>query len=344
MIVIRADANAKIGTGHVMRCLAIAAALKTLGKEVCFIGADAETADFLAKRDWQCLVLHSAYDRLEEELPLLTSLLLEKKAEVLLVDSYFVTEKYFQTLKKQVKTVYMDDLFSFPYPVDALVNYNIYGALLPYEKEMPETELYLGTEFVPLRQEFQNTEYAVRENATQVLITTGGSDRYNLAGQLLETALASAGTENLQFHVVSGSFNKNLPALKEIAEKHKNVQLHCDVKNMAELMLGCDIAVTAGGSTVYELCAVGVPVLCFSFVDNQEKIVETFAQQELVAFGGNYLKDGSKMLKALTEKLAFLAADKTARESYSKKERSLVDGQGAERIARVLAGGGKITV
>ena len=66
-------------------------------------------------------------------------------------------------------------------------------------------------------------------------------------------------------------------------------------------MRDSDIAVTAGGSTMYELSALGVPMVCFSFVDNQERIVEGFVERGLVGFGGNYLLQGEAMAAEAAE-------------------------------------------
>lgn len=338
MIFIRADANKEIGIGHMMRCLSIADELKKLGEEVLFVTADKEAAGLLQDRGYDFHVLPSSYQDMEAELPFLLPLLTEKKPSLLLIDSYFVTPRYLEQTGCCTKTVYLDDLCAFPYPVDMVINYNIYGEKLPYkEKALPcNKEFLLGCAYAPLREEFRAVPYPVREQAESVLITTGGSDKYNLAGQILEASLADGRTERLQYHVVSGAFNSNLPGLLEVEKAHANVHIHQNVNNMAELMRQSDIAVTAGGSTMYELCAVGVPVICFSFVDNQEQIVETFVEKELVCYGGNYLKEKKAMIGKAVESIAFLAKNREARSNYSRREKELVDGLGAGRIAHRL--------
>ena len=87
---------------------------------------------------------------------------------------------------------------------------------------------------------------------------------------------------------------------------------------------------------MYELCAVGVPTLCFSFVYNQELIVESFYKKEMVLYGGNYLKEQDAFGGNVVKALAVLAEDVSLREAYSRKERQLIDGRGAERIASAL--------
>lgn len=346
MIGIRADANSKIGTGHVMRCLAIASALKKCGQQVCFLLADDAAAELLDSRGQAYHILHTDYRAMEAELPKLKEWLAEQKASCLLIDSYFVTPGYLEQVRALARTAYVDDMNSFPYPVDMLINYNIYGDGIPYQEQMSKEEegknginaqmFLLGTSYAPLREEFQSTAYSVREELRNVLITTGGSDTYYLAGQILEKALQNERTKDLHFHVVSGAFNQNLPALKGMEKLHSNVHIHQKVIKMAELMQECDAAITAGGSTMYELCAVGVPIICFSFVDNQEQIVRTFLQKGYVCFGGDYLTQGEQLFDSIAEQLAVLADEKSIREAYSEKERKLVDGCGAMRIAQAL--------
>ena len=334
MIWIRADANQNIGSGHVMRCLSIAAALKNQGQQVCFILADEGAASLLRDREMDYRVLHTAYSNMEDELEQFTGMLMGQKPDLLLVDSYFATEHYFKTVGEYVKTVCVDDVPRFAYPVDGIINYNIYGDNLPYDRMC--RNLYLGVSYAPLREQFRGIDYMVRPVVKDVLITTGGSDKYNLAGKILEKVLAIQETADLCYHVVSGAFNPHLEQLKELAEQHKNIRLYQNVKNMAELMQQADIAITAGGSTMYELCAVGVPILSFSFVDNQELIVETFAQKGLVYYGGNYLKEDSEFAGNVAAALAELSASAELRLQYSRKEKMLVDGRGAERIAAAL--------
>lgn len=340
MMWIRADANSEIGSGHIMRCLSIADACKELGEQVCFLVADEGGVELLSKRGHDYIVLGTDYQRMEEELQpgmgerQLQRLLGEHPHGLLLIDSYFVTEQYLKALREYAKVVYMDDIPRFSYPVDAIVNYNIYGEDMEYSGETGK--LFLGPEFAPLREQFQNVEYQVSPVAKNVLITTGGSDKYNLAGKILEEVLSREGIKELYYHVVSGAYNPHLAYLEQLAKEHSNIKLHCNVTDMAGLMKECDIAITAGGSTMYELSAVGVPTLCFSFVDNQELIVENFYRKGLVAYGGNYLKEQEAFAGNVAEALQELVAKEELRRSCSNRQRALVDGNGAKRLAGEL--------
>lgn len=378
MVVIRADANSKIGMGHVMRCLSVADALLKRGEEVLFVTADDTPVPLLTKKGIPYRVLHTDYADMEAELPELWEVLRElpqgaespdatlaQKNTSILVDSYYVTEKYLAALKKRITTIYMDDIYAFSYPVDMLINYNIYGEEMGYEKDaaFADTKLLLGTEYVPLREEFsagagyaqsRKELSAETENVTPaedrlhqtaeqgrtadggILITTGGSDSFNLAGQLLMEAMKYDALKEKEYHVVSGSLNPHIGELQALAQKHENIHIHCNVTNMAELMAESKVALSAGGSTLYELCAMGVPVIAFSFAENQERLVQTFVKRGIAQYGGNYRTDGNKMIQNTIAGLETLLEDKNLRSEYRKKARTLVDGKGAERIAEAL--------
>ena len=381
MVVIRADANSKIGMGHVMRCLSVADALLKRGEEVLFVTADDTPVPLLTKKGIPYCVLHTDYADMEAELPELGEVLrdlpqgaespdaaLAQKNTSILVDSYYVTEKYLAALKKRITTIYMDDIYAFSYPVDMLINYNIYGEEMGYEKDaaFADTKLLLGTEYVPLREEFsagagyaqsRKELSAETENVTPaedrlhqtaeqgrtadggILITTGGSDSFNLAGQLLMEAMKYDALKEKEYHVVSGSLNPHIGELQALAQKHENIHIHCNVTNMAELMAESEVALSAGGSTLYELCAVGVPVIAFSFAENQERLVQTFVKRGIAQYGGNYRTDGNKMIQNTIAGLETLLEDKNLRTEYRKKARTLVDGKGADRIAEAIISG-----
>lgn len=338
MIWIRTDGNSIIGTGHIMRCLSLAAQLTAAGEEVCFLLADGSPISILDDRKQPYMILNSDYANLEGEMDQLLSLLNKEAPSLLLIDSYFVTESYLRKLTSVVCTAYIDDKYLFAYPVDILINYNIYGNNTEYIKMgiSGETKMYMGAGYTPLREEFQNVSYEVRPQVNQVLITTGGADKYNLAGKILETVLDTDFGKQLQYEVVSGPFNKHLQKLKELAVEYKNIHIHQNVKYMSELMKSCDVAITAGGSTMYELCAIGVPILSFSFVDNQERIVQTFARKQVTFYGGDYLILKEAMLTELMEHLDQFIQDRKLRQEYSKREKAVVDGLGAKRLALAL--------
>lgn len=280
LIYFRTDGNSQIATGHLMRCLSIAQACQVLSLPVCFLASDEDSASLLKQFDpagtFPVRILSSAvYNDMEKELPELLSLLSEAPS-LLFVDSYFVTEPYLQAVSGICPVAYLDDLQLFDYPVDLVINYDIIPEdMLPsYQAAYKRAgQTLLGASYTPLRRQFQMEVPAVRPSVKDILITTGGSDPYHFCLNLLscfqERLSALIAEPDFHLHVLIGSLNEDKRLLKELAEELPFLKLHENVTDMAALMASCDLAISAAGTTLYELCAVGIPAVSYSFADNQ---------------------------------------------------------------------------
>ena len=341
MFYIRADGNSQIGAGHIMRCLSIAEALKDKGKVTIFLTADEESASLIASRGFATLTLRTRWDHMEEELDTLLPILKEKEITKLIIDSYSVTKHYMDEVSKYSKIVYLDDLGEALFPVDLLINYNIYANTIPYKERYEQMSikcptLLLGGEYVPLRAEFSTLESRVRRVVRDVLITTGGGDLHNASGTILKAIEENvASFMGIRFHVVSGAYNPNTPELKILEKENANIKVYENVRHMAELMKKCDIAITTAGSTLYELAALGIPTICFYFAENQKRGAESFGEK-LAINCGNFVADP----EAVTDNI--LKALKKYADSYEERSAACdlltqtLDGDGASRIADQL--------
>lgn len=355
MVIIRADGNARIGAGHLMRCIAIAEELVLLEgrRAVIFLCADEPSGDMADEHGFRSYVLGTDYQDMESELPMWRKLAeneaVKKEAEagrlVLLIDSYYVTDRYLEALGEIGRTVLMDDYGNHCYPVDCVVNYNAPASMEAYRRlyQNRDVRLFIGSSYVPLRRQFRAVE---EENASrsmssagegiaerrQVFITTGGGDIDNIAGKILRKLYA----ESYEFHVAAGQFYPHLQDMSELAEKYGNIHIHHNVKDMAGLMRMCDIAVTAGGSTIYELAAAGVPFICFSYAENQENLTEYVGREHIAGYAGAWHKEPGETLERIGRLFEELISDADMRINYSERGHEMVDGFGAERIARAL--------
>jgi len=345
MFLIRADGNAEIGAGHLMRCLTIADELQRLAgrQEILFVCADLHSAEMAQSRGYEAFVLESDPREMEAELsawPRIPGI--HKKTNVILVDSYFVTKYYLREIAEYGTVTLLDDMGKECFPVDRVINYNAFADRGCYETLYgdSDTELILGSAYIPVRAQFRGKPYRVRERAGDILITTGGGDKDNIAGQILKRVwekeaevIAKAG---INYHLVIGSFNPHFEEMKALERQSANIRIYHNVQDMAELMCRCDLAVTAGGSTVYELAAVGVPFICFSYAENQEKIAEYFHREEIAFYAGAYHRDPEAVLERIAEQTIALAQDYNKRNECYFNERKLADGLGAERLAGLL--------
>ena len=270
-IVFRADSNKSIGMGHIMRCLSIADEFKCCDNGIIFVLADQTVRDVVQNRGYEVIDLGSDYKDMDSELDYWPKI----DTDVLIVDSYFVTASYLLALKnKTKKLVYIDDIYSLAYPVDILINYNAYGDFIDYDTlyktaGIPKPVLLLGPTFAPLRTMFRGVEKKEQKKHVQdVLISTGGSDELHVA-LLTARYLVEKEYDQYIFHFLVGALNTDKEIIRQLVESRNNIILHENVTDMKALICSMDLAISAAGSTLYEICACGVPLITYVIADNQ---------------------------------------------------------------------------
>lgn len=355
MVYIRTDANEIIGTGHVMRCLAIADEFRRKSEDVTFLIADERAEKIITDFGFLAICLNSKWDDMESELAIMLQFIRETHMKVLLVDSYYATRKYLEKLHQYIKLIYIDDLNAFVYPVDMVINYHIYAEKFNYKENYRlaglGTEFLLGCEFVPLRIEFRNV-HSKRNNGLSdwageelgglsscektILITSGGTDQYNVVCRLLDRLKEQAWFEKTQFHVILGRFHQHEPEIRKQWSYCKNVFLHKNVQNISRYMSMCDFAVTAGGSTVYELCACGIPAVIYTLADNQHEIAREFDIKGVMPWCGDIRQDMPSCIEHAINYLESLYYENEVLQEKSIQLQSVVDGYGAVRIVEKI--------
>ena len=368
MIFFRADGNGEIGAGHVMRCLSIALEASKCEK-ILFVMAGEDMVSAIPD-GISTVILHTDYRDMMSELERLLELMKRYCPSVFFLDSYFVTKNYMDTLAEVcsnigTKLVCVSGIMNFPYRCDYLLNYNIFGENWlqsyhdMYQKGgVKEPKYLLGTSYAPLRPEFQNLPgRTVREIAADILISTGGSDSEHIALQLVKEVLKR--DLPYTFHFIIGAMNRDYDEIEMVAgdfdvnmsgenaepygraaehpepQTHARIILHRDVKHMAELMQSVDVAISAAGSTLYELCATQTPTLTYILADNQIPGAEEFQRRGVLDCVGDYRKD-SMLVVRLVDEVVKLAKDYDRRKVTAEKMRKVVDGNGCRRILDVV--------
>lgn len=323
--------NKIIATGHVMRCLAIADEFLFHGENSTFIVTDREAADFIEKKGYNTILLHSSYDELENELDELKEIISQYAIDRIIVDSYFVTERYFRELKGVTSVTYIDDMNAFFYDVDRIV---APGNWISRERYLDRysgsgVKLLLGTAYVPLRKEFQNL--SGNHNVIDVMITTGGTDTYEMARRLLDRI--SVTHSEWKVSAISSS--------QKVRDKYGNgngnISVLSGISNMAEVMMGAKTAISASGTTLFELCVCGVPTVCFSFADNQLEFADTMGQEGIMEYVGD-ARYSDTIVEDIIEKIEFLMYNDGKRRELASRMSNLVDGRGTERIYKDIMG------
>lgn len=340
ILYIRTEANRITATGHMMRCMAIADAALEKGIETIFIVAEECSEKFPAERGYRTICLHRQWDDFDGEIPVMEQLIKENQIEVLLIDSYFVSYRYMEAVSKAAKTAYIDDLHASVWPCGILINYAVYYDLYDYAEEYPGTKLLLGCSYAPLRKEYVNLpKKKIRQKVRRVLAVTGGTDEFHFmkqfAGQLLKERTSFT---DVEFQLVCGTYNRDLDEIRRLAleypEHPMQLGIYEALPSLKDMMLEADLLVTAGGTTLYEMAACGVPGICFSIADNQTDNVKGFAKRGLVRYAGDVRKEFSyaNLLQIIKE----LMQDTECRIEMADRLRTLVDGNGAGRIVDEL--------
>ena len=332
MILFRADGNSQLGSGHIMRCLSLADALQEKGFCSTFVVAELCMQSLVQKRGYECRVLGSTYDHMDEELPMFLQLLEERRPACVILDSYYVTSEYMTAVSSEFPLVYIDDLNMFDYPADLIINYMLYADKLDYSQNK---NYLLGQQYALLRKEFQNVpRRRASAQVNHVLLSTGGADWEHVALQCVQY-LRKQPTDSMTYHVILGAMNQDVAEIERLAGGCANIVLHRTVTDMRSLMLQCDVAISAGGTTLFELCACGIPTVTYVLADNQIMNVEAFETEGLMLCAGD-IRNDERFVEHIFECLETLVQDHSLRLHISEKMQELVDGKGAARIAKAI--------
>lgn len=337
MIGIRVDVNREIATGHIKRDISIALCLREMGEECVFLSADENCLSYLSPYDFRSVILESKWNDMESELDRIKAVIKEYCIDSLLVDSYMVTEKYMQELSKITTVTYFDELGKFGYGCQQLVN----GVLVPPDYTKAPGKALLGPKYVSLRKEFSEvTIKKIRPQIERLFVTSGGTDNYHFCLDFLNVFLQQSEWKQVKVVVAVGELSEDRELLLKLYDKHDRVEVHINSPYMAQLMQDADYAITAGGTTLYEICAVGVCASCYAIADNQLQIAESFDERALVFFAGDFRKEPEKVFERIFEQME-KAKSASFRKKQAEKLQNLVDGKGAWRIAKALIDKGK---
>ena len=233
--------------------------------------------------------------------------------------------------------MYIDDLVAFPYPADALINYNIFSTSEDYKKLYKESnveipQLIIGPYYAPLRTMFRNIPPRIqRKRVNDVLISTGGSDPEHLALRLVEEV--NRRTTDIIYHILLGNMNEDKDLVKKSAGE--SIVIHENVFDMKSLICSCDMAVSAAGSTMYEICACGVPLITYILADNQIPGADAFEKYGLAENLGD-LRNINSPAEIIISSVERLSKDYNARIEVGKHMQRMVDGFGADRIIQKI--------
>jgi UDP-2,4-diacetamido-2,4,6-trideoxy-beta-L-altropyranose hydrolase len=338
-LLIRADASAAIGTGHVMRCIGLAQAWQDAGGRAVFAMAESTKAIQTRVSDESCETLAvSGPIASARDLQQTVSFARHQNCEWIVVDGYGIGAEYQKGLTTAgLKVLFLDDYgHSKHYHANVVLNQNLSASPALYSNREPQTRLLLGTQYALLRREFnvwRDLERKISASCRRVLVTMGGSDDGNVTATVIE-GLSLAGMAELEVTVLVGGSNPHRKKLQDmVARSPVKMQLLEDVSNVGKLMAEADIAISAAGTTCWELCLLGLPSMLIDIADNQTAVAKELHKR------GCAIHIGSRIApETVAEKMKWLCDASEVRQSLSRSARRLVDGRGATRVVSVLRG------
>lgn len=333
MFFIRVDSNQTISGGHIMRCLAIAKALIINGKDVTFLIADDNPVEVLKQNRVSYVILNSDWQDLMSDLEQTIKVLSQENDPYLLIDTYCITKEYVEGLKAYAKVGYLGSKSEYLGNLDFLINYSSYIDYNYYKNNyFNGTKLLLGISYAPLRDEFQNQEPHYREPVRNILITTGNTDNDGMVGLLLDRLRYLLKEKNIIANVIIGRMFNNKELLHVKYDDNSNVKLYENVSSMSTIMRNCDLAISANGTTIYELSAMAIPTISFAMVEEQVKSAEGLDALRVIDYCGTSYTDVNKCVKAIIDKALYYIENYDNRIRLAQNAHNLIDGNGCQKI------------
>jgi UDP-2,4-diacetamido-2,4,6-trideoxy-beta-L-altropyranose hydrolase len=345
-LVIRADAGAEMGTGHVMRCLALAQAwLRASGSRaggagpVLFVSASLPEPLELRVAAERCAVARIAVQPGSAEDAERTIEQARKAgAAWVVLDGYSFDPSYQARITESgSRLLVVDDVSHFDrYPADILLNQNLYADASLYEGKCPRGRRLLGSRYALLRREFLDTNGWARSHpdvARRLLISLGGGDSENVTRQILG-GVAAAGPADIEVRVVVGAA---YPHGDELAPVAQGLPFPCAVRrnvaDMAAEMRWADVAILGGGSSVLEASYLQLPSLLTILADNQVRQAEQADSSGMAVLMGwwNRIDDG-----VVSRCLTRIRTSRDLRVAMARRMSEHVDGRGGERVAEAM--------
>jgi UDP-2,4-diacetamido-2,4,6-trideoxy-beta-L-altropyranose hydrolase len=339
-LLIRADASAAIGTGHVMRCIALGQAWCRRGGRVVLacrsipvdlsarvVGAGLE----LENMPGDCLCYGAGDARWTAERAVALG------ASVVVADGYCFPPGFQSVLVAEgLRLAVIDDNGeNGGYPANLIVNQNPHARAELYADRGAETRLLLGLQYAMLRREF--LEYAPvqrdAESTLRIIVTMGGGDPDDVTSHVLE-GLNRLTDVALELRVVVGGANSNEEAIRRTADRSPHrVTVECNVYDMPRVISWADFGIMAAGSTCWEMAYFGVPMLLVVIAKNQAMIAQSLQEEGVaVSLGWHENITAQGVARAVTD----LLESPEYPCAWSQRSCALVDGRGADRVVNAL--------
>jgi len=323
-VTILTEGGRDIGYGHITRCTSICQAFEEIGiQPQLIVNGDETIEDLLKGKNYKVFNWLDGQQLLFEILD---------NTNIVFVDSYLAEHGIYERISEQIATsVYFDDNLRIEYPQGFVVNGAVFAEQLSYPAKKNITYL-LGTRYTPLRKAFWDVAARpTRDSLKTIMVTFGGTDICNLTPKVLK--LLNDTYPKLLKKVTIGYGFENTTEIEKLNNTNTELIYCPDGSGMKNVMLESDIAISAGGQTLYELARIGVPTIAMCTADNQLNNIRGWEKTGFVEYVG-WCED-EKLTDIILQKVELLKS-KSIREDKGRIGNKLIDGTGSSEIVKEL--------
>jgi UDP-2,4-diacetamido-2,4,6-trideoxy-beta-L-altropyranose hydrolase len=342
LIFFRVDANNKLGSGHLMRCLTLADELIKFNATVYFIckkNTDNFTA-FIESKGISVYELDESanFEEIDAQQTIDIVSTFEKKPNWLIIDHYSLSIKFESLLRPSVsKIMVLDDLANRKHDCDLLLDQNIFS-VNRYEQFTPQRcEKLIGPQYTLLRNEFLTKRAKITRNfvdCKNILINFGGGDDRGLIEKSIK-AIFSMNLPSVVCTVILGQANPNRLSLNRFLSKYPNVIVYEYVNNIADFMVEADLAIGSGGSSIWERCCLGLPSIVTAVSDIEAQLAPLCEQQKFLTYIG---RCENVTVEIIITNIKCFFDEPAKLLTMSKLGMRLVDGHGCARVVQKIQG------
>jgi UDP-2,4-diacetamido-2,4,6-trideoxy-beta-L-altropyranose hydrolase len=356
-VAFRVDSSARIGSGHLVRCLTLAGELRRRGAEILFL-SKAHHGDLIERAERERYVVkrlpsteqssfgndhdYSSWSGVDEVADAAETIreLENWCADWLVVDHYGLGRAWESTVRSGAARLLAIDDIARPHDTNALLDQNWFGRNTAARYDgivAPGSRMLLGPRYALLRSEYAQTRAtsSPRDGSVRrVLVYFGGTDYLNDTGAVLQ-ALSSPELLPLIVDVVIGPNHPDPAGIARMVEARPRTTLYQSLSSLAELMERADLAVGAGGATTWERACLGLPSITVVLALNQRDLSLAVAEE-----GAQVVLDldQERGWRRWRNEIVHLASDPDRVKRMSIRASALTDGRGVLRVVRSIYG------
>ncbi|CDX03135.1 Pseudaminic acid biosynthesis-associated protein PseG [Desulfitobacterium hafniense] len=347
-VVIRADSSNIIGTGHVMRCLALAKELEEANTNINFICRESQgnLSKWIKKNGFGVFGIPVSNDErmnlvFEQDFDSCETISIIKKMEKtidwLIVDHYDIDIGWERILRPYAKNIMViDDLANRVHDCAVILDQNLFFNMSERYDALVSNDCVrlLGPQYALLRKEFRSSRLRhprrLASRSGQIMISFGGSDPGNDTLKVLE-AVEGLALQNVAIKVVIGGANPNKAEIMKKCAEMDYVKYYFQVDDMSELMEESDLFIGGGGSTVWERCCIGLPGIVIPIAYNQVNPMKELAKAGII-----HLYEGEKSVRGYMDEIEFAMSNLTYLNDLAIKGMKIYDGAGTIRVSKCM--------